>query len=409
MVVLPLAALAGLAAFRHPVPATAPACDADIGQLTLPKGFCATVFASLKGVRHVAVAANGDVFASGAQGGVTVLRDRTHSGHADSTVSWGGAPTGTGIAIGADAIYFAPNDRVIRYSWKPGSMTPSDQGTVVVGGLPANGNHRAKTLTLSTDGKWIYVDHGSATNACQLIDRKLGEPGQNPCPELVNRAGTWRYDATKSNQAIADGERWTTGARNGMAIAIDPATGALWGISHGRDDVSRAFGGTQEQNAELPAEEFGSYAKGSDYGWPYCYYDGLTHQKKLAPEYGGDGIKQGDCGSKTQPIIAFPAHWAPMQLNFAPRQNAFGPAYADGAWLAFHGSWDRSPSPQAGYRIVFVPFKGGKPVGTYTTFADGTAGALKLSGVAMAPDGSALYIASDIAGKIWRVIPTTSR
>jgi glucose/arabinose dehydrogenase len=404
LLIVPLAAAAALLALR-----TQPrlACDPDNGGLTLPKGFCATVFASVSGVRHIAVAPNGDVFAAGFRSGVIALRDRKGTGHADTTATFGAGP-GTGIAIGPDAIYFAPNDRVIRFSWKPGSLMPSDQGTVIVSGMPGDGNHGAKTLALTRDG-FIFVDHGSSSNSCQLVDRNPTSAGKQPCPELPIRAGTWRYSASKPNQTPADGERWTTGVRNGMAIAVEPTTGVLWGATHGRDDLRGALGFSDADNAEKPAEEFGLFAKGADYGWPYCYYDPIAHKKVQAPEYGGDGVKQGDCASKTQPVIAFPGHWAPMQLAFVPAKNSFGPEYAAGAFLAFHGSWNRAPLPQAGFRVVFIPFANGKAVGTYTTFADGTAGSIKIGGVAMAPDGSALYIASDPAGKIWRVVPITSR
>jgi glucose/arabinose dehydrogenase len=407
LLVVPLAAAGALLAFRHP---PAPACDPDNGGLTLPPGFCATLYATVPGVRHIAVAPNGDVYA-GVQRtrGVTALRDRRGTGHADTTVVFGDSyGAGTGIALGPDAIYFAPNDKVVRFAWKPGSLTPSDQGTIIVSGMPSNGNHVAKTLALSKDG-FIFVDHGSASNACQEVDRNLKSPGKQPCPELPIRAGTWRYSTTKPNQTPADGERWTTGVRNGMAIAVEPTTGVLWGITHGRDDVAKALGGTDTDNAEKPAEEFAMFAKGTDLGWPYCYFDPLSHKKVLAPEYGGDGIKQGECANKTQPVIAFPAHWAPMQLAFMPVKNSFGPEYASGAFLAFHGSWDRAPLPQAGFRVVFIPFKNGKAVGTFTTFTDATPSQIKIGGVAMAPDGSALYIASDQVGKIWRVVPTSSR
>ncbi len=402
---IPFAAGA-LLAFRRPA---APACDPDNGGLKLPAGFCATVYATLPGVRHVAVAPNGDVFASGGRAGITVLRDRKGTGHADSTVSFGGNGGSTGIALGKDAIFYAPADRVIRFAWKPGSMLPSDSGTVVVSGLPTGG-HTAKTLALSLDGASIFVDHGSASNSCQERDRAAKSPGKQPCPELATRAGTWRYDARKSNQTIADGEHWTTGVRNGMALAVEPTTGVLWGATHGRDDLRGALGYSDEDNAEKPAEEFAMFAKGTDLGWPYCYYDPILKKKVEAPEYGGDGVKQGECATKTQPAIAFPGHWAPLALNFVPARNSFGPEYANGAFLAFHGSWNRAPLPQAGFRVVFIPFRAGKAVGTYTTFADGTAGGFKISGVAMAPDGSALYIAADQpGGRIWRVVPTNSR
>jgi glucose/arabinose dehydrogenase len=398
----PLAA-AALLAFHRPAP---PTCDPDNAGLLLPQGFCASLFAAVPGVRHIAVAPNGDVFAAGGRTGVTALRDRKGTGHADTSVTFGDG-SGTGIALGPDAIYFAPNDRVIRFAWTPGSLTPSDQGTIVVSGLPAGG-HTAKTLALAKDG-WIFVDHGSGSNSCQQADRAGRSPGKQPCPELPIRAGTWRYNTRRANQTPADGEHWTTGVRNGMALAIEPSTGVLWGAGHGRDQLSD-WGMSAEDNAEKPAEEFGVFAKGADYGWPYCYYDPITKKKMQAPEYGGDGVKQGDCAQKTQPVVAFPGHWAPMSLAFVPTAS-FGAEYAGGAFLAFHGSWNRAPLPQAGYRVVFIPFKNGSATGQYTTFATGAGGeaSLRPSGVAMAPDGSALFIASDAAGKIWRVIPTTSR
>jgi glucose/arabinose dehydrogenase len=402
LLLTPLLAAAALLAARHP---PAPACDPGDGGLILPKGFCATVYAEVRGVRHVAVAPNGDVFASGGRNGVTALRDRKGTGHADTTVTFG-TGSGTGIALGRDAIFFAPNDRVIRFAWTPGSLLPNDAGTVIVSGLPANGNHGAKPLALSKDGESIFVDHGSATNICE---QRGSNDHPRPCPELPARAGTWRYDTHKPNQTIADGGRWTTGVRNGEALAVEPTTGVLWGAINGRDELRTAMGASDQVNAEKPAEEFGVFAKGADYGWPYCYYDPITKKKVQGPEYGGDGVKQGECATKTQPVIGFPGHWAPLALNFVPAKNAFGPEYASGAFLAFHGSWNRAPLPQAGFRVVFIPFRNGKAVGTYTTFADGTPSQIKISGVAMAPDGSALFIASDQVGKIWRVVPTSSR
>ncbi len=401
----PFAVASGVLAFRHP---PAPVCDPDNGGLVLPKGFCATVYATLPGVRHVAVAPNGDVFATGGRAGVTALRDRAGTGHADTTATFGGYPGSTGIALGTDAIYYAPNERVIRFAWRPGSLTPSDTGRVIVSGLLV-GNHSAKPVALSKDGKSIFVDQGTATNICLPRGSSVKAQAPRPCPELPTRGGIWRYDVNKFNQVLGDGERWATGIRNGMAIAVEPTTGVLWGATHGRDDLRGALGFSDADNAEKPAEEFGVFAKGDDWGWPYCYYDPIEKKKVQGPEYGGDGIKQGECATMAQPVIGFPGHWAPLALNFVPAKNSFGPEYASGAFIAFHGSWNRSPLPQAGFRVAFIPFKNGKAVGTYTTFADGSATQIKISGVAMAPDGSALFIASDGVGKIWRVVPTTSR
>jgi glucose/arabinose dehydrogenase len=398
-----------LLAFRRP----AAPCDADNAGLVLPAGFCATLFASVPGVRNLAVAPNGDVFA-GATGrirGVTALRDRNGDGHADTTVTFGQQyGVGTGVQLSSDAIYFSPNDKIVRFAWKPGAMVPSDQGTVIVHDLPVGGNHSWKTMALGRDGA-LFVDHGSSTNSCQQADRVAKSPGKMPCTELNVRGGIWRYNANGHDQTPSVNERWATGMRNAEAIAVDPSTGVLWAAINGRDQLGESWGYSNQDNAEKPAEEFGPVPKGADYGWPYCYDDPITHTKVLAPEYGGDGIKQGDCGGKTRPAIAFPGHWAPLQLAFVPGHAALGAAYEGGAFVAFHGSWNRAPLPQAGYRVVFIPFRNGEPTGTYATFATGVGGAtgLRASGVAVAPDGSALYIGSDQAGKIWRVTHTLGR
>lgn len=399
---IPLAA-AALLAFHPPL---SPGCDPDNGGLTLAPGFCAAVFASVPGARHLAVASNGDLFvaAQGRSGGLFLLRDRDGDGHADTTVTYM-TDGGTGVAVTDNAVYFSPPDRVLRFGYRPGALAPAGPATIVVSGLPTAG-HTAKTLAIGKGG-FLFVDHGSLTNSCQAEDRKERSPGQQPCPELRIRAGIWRYDTRKSNQQPSDGERWATGLRNPMAIAVEPRSGALFGASHGRDQLGANWGFSDADNAEKPAEEFGLIARGADFGWPYCYFDPIAKRKVLAPEYGGDGVKPGECAQKTQPLIAFPGHWAPLQLAFYTG-TAFGPSYRTGAFLAFHGSWNRAPLPQAGYRVVFIPFLGGKPTGQYTTFATGAAGetSVRPSGVAVAPGGTALYIASDASGKIWRIIPT---
>lgn len=403
----PVALLGGLLATRPAVaPPPAPGCDTDNGGLTLPDGFCASVFATVKGVRNLTVAPNGDLFAAsegrGGGGGVFVMRDANHDGHADTTALFarGG---GTGIAVGANAVYFGESSRVVRYAWTPGDLAPKDEGTVVVSGLPTGG-HSWKPIALGPGGA-LFVDHGSGSNSCQTQDRSGRSPGKNPCPELAVRAGIWRFDANGSNQQPTVENRWATGIRNGEAIAVNPSTGRLWGAIHGRDQLSD-WGFSQEDNAERPAEEFGPIDKGSDYGWPYCYYDPILKKKVLAPEYGGDGVQQGQCAEKTQPAIAFPGHWAPMQLAFVPAATDFGPGYAGGAFLAFHGSWNRYPLPQAGFRVVFIPFRNGTPSGAYSTFAfiRGRETTWRVSGVAVSPDGKALYIGSDGDGRIWRVV-----
>jgi glucose/arabinose dehydrogenase len=152
--------------------------------------------------------------------------------------------------------------------------------------------------------------------------------------------------------------------------------------------------------------------QGDDFGWPYCYY--AVDQKKLvdAPEYGGDGKKTDRCASKKAPVAVFPGHWAPMSLVFYSG-TSFPEKYRNGAFIAFHGSWNRAPEPQAGYRVVFQPLTNGATSGDFETFANGFAadsgqalqpGTAKHrpTGLAQGPDG-ALFVTDDAGGRIYRI------
>src|SRR5918997_5162840 len=144
------------------------------------------------------------------------------------------------------------------------------------------------------------------------------------------------------------------------------------------------------------------------FGWPYYYHDATQHKLVLAPEYGGDGKKVAECAAKRGPVAAFPAHWAPNALVFYTGKM-FPSSYQGGAFIAFHGSWNRSPEPQQGYNVVFQPMSNGKASGDFQVFADGFAGARKEpglaahrpAGLAVGPDGS-LYISDDQGGRVWR-------
>ena len=397
------AVLAGSAAAQRETPAST--CAPDDAGLQLPSGFCGIPFASGLGkVRHMAVAANGDVFVAtrGDSGGVISLRDVDGDGRAE-TVHRFGPGGGTGIALSQDALYFALNDRVVRWTWAPGQLEPAGEPVTIVGDLPTAGNHGAKSIALGKDGA-LYVGVGSASNSCQVENRADRSPGQDPCPELATRAGIWRFDAAKPGQRQGDGARFATGLRNPVAIAIQPESGVVYAAPHGRDQLSDNWGYSDSLNAELPSEEFVAVVNGGDFGWPYCYDDHLQRRKVLAPEYGGDGRTVGRCAKAGRPAIGFPGHWAPMAIAFQPSE-AFGKDYLGGAFVAFHGSWNRAPQPQAGFRIAFVPFRDGKPTGQYSTFAArrGNPQGLRASGVAVGPDGS-LYISDENAGTITRVV-----
>ena len=122
------------------------------------------------------------------------------------------------------------------------------------------------------------------------------------------------------------------------------------------------------------------------------------------PEYGGDGTKVGDCASKADPVASFPGHWAPNATTIY-RGTQFPAEYRGGAFIAFHGSWNRAPAPQQGFRIEFVPMKDGKASGAPSDFATpvGDPTSIRFSGLAVGPDGS-LYLGADQNQKIWRVM-----
>jgi glucose/arabinose dehydrogenase len=393
-------------------------CDPGNGGISLPTGFCATVFADqVGGPRHLTVAANGDVFVALRRSrsdttsfGVLALRDTDGDGVADVRKKFGDG-SGTGIALYGEYLYHGPDDGVVRFRLPEGSLEPAGAAETIVQDLPNIQNHRAKPIAITDNGR-LFVNIGSPTNACQQEDRTSESPGQDPCPQLETRAGIWLFDANTKDQTQSDGRRFATGLRNTVALALNPMDGHLYGAVHGRDQLGQNWPNlyTLEQNAELPSEELVRIDDGADYGWPYCYHDPELGRLVLAPEYGGDGSRAGRCAQMEEPLVAFPAHWAPNALLFYDG-GSFPEHYHGGAFIAFHGSWNRAPQPQGGYNVVFVPFENGEPIVDYEIFADGFAGedksprgaAHRPTGLAQGPDG-ALYISDDRGGRIWKVV-----
>jgi glucose/arabinose dehydrogenase len=403
-------------------------CDADNAGLKLPPGFCATVFAdTVAGARQIAVAPNGDVIVSSRRG-VVILRDTDKDGHADTRSIFATVSGTTHVGLSNGWLYTESGraggrggppttTAIVRFPYKPGDLTTTAAPDTIVQELPNSPGHSSRNFALSRDGA-LYVNVGSATNSCQMTDRTAKAPGANPCTELETRAGVWKFDANKQHQTQATGVHFARGIRNAVGITMDPSGNRLWTTQHGRDQLGGPTPGSWDfdakYNAENPAEELLQVNRGDDYGWPYCYYAVDEKKLVLAPEYGGDGKKLGSCADKKEPVATFPGHWAPNALMFYTGAM-FPPKYRNGAFIAFHGSWNRAPEPQAGFNVVFQPVNGQKAGGPFEVFADGffttpgtgranaQSGARRPTGLAQGPDG-ALYIADDNGGRIWRVV-----
>lgn len=392
-------------------------CDPASDDLELPEGFCATVFAEDLGrARHLAVTEEGIVYVAlreGEEGGIVALRDTDGDGQADESAQFGDH-YGTGIEVHQGHLYFGTNDTILRYSLTPGQLEPDGEYEVWIDGFPEQRQHAVKPMTFDDEGH-IYVNVGGPSNACMQEMRTTESPGMKPCPQREWQASIWRFDNDRGGQdQQTDGHQFAKGIRNSVAIAWDPESEKVYVAQHGRDSLDTLWPDIfdAEANRDNPAEEFLKLEDGDDYMWPFCYWDTELDKKILAPEYGGDGSKVGDCDQAPEPLVAFPAHWGPNDLLFYTGTQ-FPERYRGGAFIAFHGSWNRAPYPQGGYNVVFVPMDDGAVTGDWEVFADGFKGEEPLmstrdaehrpTGLAQGPDG-ALYISDSVNGRIWRVV-----
>ena len=388
---------------------TTDGCDASI---KLPEGFCAKVFADSVGpARHLVVRKNGDVIVGVLDqrrqpGGVLAIRDTNHDGLADVEERF--AESGVhGVALANDStLYASTADAIVRFHFAD-SLTPRKRVDTIVTQL-AKRPVPSHSLAVDLRGN-VIVNIGAASNGC-AAEEAPRVSGRNPCPELETSGGIWSFKPD-INQPFNAGTRIATGLHNAVALAVNPSDTMVYAVSHGRDGLHDLWPSlySEEESATAASEEMIRIASSrADFGWPYCYYDYLKAQRVLAPEYGGDKQQIGRCDRLIQPLIAFPAHWAPMSMLFYTGKM-FPASYRGGAFIAFHGSAYRSPLPEEGYHVIFLQFKEGLAA-DYTAFATGFEGGMtgpagaahRPVGLAQGPDG-ALYISDDKGGRIWRV------
>ena len=264
---------------------TLPKGDPDNGGLFLPGDFEALVVADSTGqARHLAVNSNGDIYvkliSSETGRAVVALRDTTNDGKADIRHHFGGSDTirthyGTGMTIHNDYLYFSSATQLFRTRLTPGNLVPDGETEVVFTDDHEHGIHWHITKPVAFDDKGnIYIPFGAPSNACQdLRETPNGAPGGvglDPCPELEEHGGIWKFDATKIGLTQKDGTEFATGIRSVVAMEWNSEDKNLYIVMHGRDNLHSLFPNlfTPWQSAMLPSEEFLRVTEGSDFGWP---------------------------------------------------------------------------------------------------------------------------------------------
>ena len=346
-----------------------------------PAGFVVDLYVSgLTAPRVARVAPNGDVFvAESGAGLVRVLRPSDDGGPpARKAVFAEGLERPFGVAFYPSGdnprwVYVATTGAIVRFPYRNGDLTPEGAPEVVVPNLPAGGSHWTRDIVFSPDDKTMFVSVGSATNDAEGAGAPDGER---------DRADVLAFDPEGRNKRV-----FASGVRNCSGLTIEPASGALWCVVNERDGLGD----------NLPPDYATRVGEGAFYGWPW-YYIG-DHQD---PRHRGE---RRDLATRaTVPDVLFQAHSAPLGIVFY--QGAQFPAeYRGDAFVAFHGSWNRSKL--TGYKVVRVILKDGKPTGVYEDFLTGfVAGDGRVWGrpvdVAVMKDG-ALLVTDDAGGAIWRV------
>ena len=324
---------------------------------------------------------------------------------------WGG----TGIRVHNGALYAASATTVWRYALGP-SLVPVDEPQAIVTGMQDR-NNRNRILEFDESGGLYVALSGDGNNACATGGRLSATPGPKPCPELADRAGIWRFSATQPGQKFAEGEHFATGIRNMTAFRWLPQQKSLYGILHDRDDGAQVWPQYFTEEQELAVgDALYRISRGTDFGWPYSYYDGVRKQRLVAPEYGGDGKTLAPAGAGATPVLSMvgePSKAAPVDMVLY-NATQFPAAWRGGLFISRHGGIGPArPGGYEGYDIVFLPMDAKGAPGKVIPFATGFAGpspddrtiaksAARPNGLALAPDG-ALFVVDSKNGKLWRI------
>jgi glucose/arabinose dehydrogenase len=335
-------------------------------------GFQVSMFAKgFKEPRYLAVAPNGDVFLADTGGNTVYVLHDPGSGKASDTRTTFADKLNEpfGIAFHDNYVYIADTNEVIRFPYDP-KTSKRTGGREHILDLPSGGMHSTRTVVFSLDGSKMFVSAGSDCNVCVESDPR--------------RAAIQVADPDGKNAKI-----YASGLRNAVGLAINPDNGALWADINERDMMGD----------NLPPDYFTHVPQGGFFGWPYSYIG-----KNLDPRV---KEKRPDLVAKALvPDVLLGPHVAPLESTFYTGKQ-FPASYWHGAFVALHGSWNRSI--HSGYMVVFVPFKNGEPSGLPISFLNGfdpnpRAKAVdgRPVGVAVAKDGS-LLVSDDVGNVIWRV------
>ena len=303
---------------------------------------------------------------------ITLLRDADGDGVAEfRSVLAQGLHSPFGMALVGDTLYVANADALVKLPYHDGDTTITAEPVTVVAltGGPRN-HHWTKSLVASGDGSRLYVGVGSNSNV-----------GENGMDEEAGRAAIWEIDpATGAHRIFA------SGLRNPVGMDWQPRSGALWVAVNERDELG----------SDLVPDYMTSVRDGGFYGWPYSYYGQHvdTRPQPPRPDLVARAIK---------PDYALGPHTASLGLAFYDA-DAFPARYRGGAFVGQHGSWNRRPA--SGYKVIFVPFSNGRPVGdaedVLTGFRVGDQAFGRPVGVIVGGQG-ALLVADDVGGVVWRV------